>query len=97
MAELSELQLSLARQAISEKFGWPVDGTLTTEVLRVAAPFLQFPANTRVRQENGVDLRIEAVKNVLGNLSDEGGRIFSTLQLDKMAKLIIFWIDEVGK
>lgn len=41
------------------------------------------------------DPRLEAVKGVLGMLTDEGGRIFSSSSLDSISKRILFWIDEV--
>lgn len=42
-----------------------------------------------------VDPRLQAVKDVLGMLTDEGGRIFSPARLDDISKRILFWIDEV--
>jgi hypothetical protein len=42
------------------------------------------------------DPRLEAVKGVLGMLTDEGGRIFSPMNLDTISKRILFWIDQVG-
>lgn len=45
--------------------------------------------------EKTVDRRIQPVKDVLGMLTDEGGRIFSPAKLDEIAKRIVFWIDEV--
>ena len=44
-----------------------------------------------------VDPRLDAVKGVLGMLTDEGGRIFSSARLDEISKSILYWIDEVEK
>lgn len=43
----------------------------------------------------GDDPRLQAVKGVLEQLTDEGGRIFSPVRLDEISKSILFWIDEV--
>lgn len=42
------------------------------------------------------DPRLQAVKNVLGMLTDEGGKIFSPMRLEEIAKSILYWIDEVA-
>jgi len=42
-----------------------------------------------------VDPRLEAIKGVLGMLTDEGGKIFSPTRLDEISKSILYWIDKV--
>jgi hypothetical protein len=43
------------------------------------------------------DPRLAAVSGVLEMLTDEGGRIFSSLRLREISEKILFWIDEVEK
>lgn len=46
-------------------------------------------------EPKGDDPRLQAVKGFLEQLTDEGGRIFSSVRLDEISKRILFWIDEV--
>lgn len=54
---------------------------------------------TRLRMEltgsGQNDARLQAVKDVLGMLTDEGGKIFSPSSLDAISKSVLFWIDQV--
>lgn len=43
MAELTEQQLESAKQELAKVFGGPMDDVLMTNMLRAAAPYLQFP------------------------------------------------------
>lgn len=51
MAELTEQQLESAKQELSKVFGGPMDDVLMTNMLRAAAPFLQFPWDEPTREE----------------------------------------------
>jgi hypothetical protein len=42
-----------------------------------------------------VDPRLQAVKDVLGMLTDEGGKFFSPIRLDEISRSILYWIDQV--
>lgn len=52
-------------------------------------------SDQETKQDYASDPRLQAVKNVLGMLTDEGGKIFSPSRLDEIGKIILFWIDEV--
>lgn len=49
-----------------------------------------------ITKDYSLDRRLQMVKDVLGMLTDEGGRIFSPARLDEISKTILFWIDEVN-
>lgn len=67
----------------------PIFGNHIREAIRV------FKGKPKEDTPSVVDPRLQVVKDVLGMLTDEGGKIFSPSSLDAISKSVLFWIDQV--